>query len=46
MENNWPETVDELLDECQADANRKHKQIRKPYEYVIGYATNRGWPER
>ena len=36
----------ELLDECQADANRKHKQIRKPYEYVIGYATNRGWPER
>ena len=36
----------ELLDECQADANRKHKAIRKPYEYVIGYATNRGWPER
>ena len=36
----------ELLDECQDDANRKHKQIRKPYEYVIGYATNRGWPER
>jgi hypothetical protein len=36
----------ELIDECQADANRKHKAIRKPYEYVIGYATNTGWPER
>ena len=36
----------ELLDECQEDANRKGKNIRKPYEYVIGYAHNRGWPER
>lgn len=36
----------ELLDECQDDANRKHKQIRKPYEYVVGYAHNKGWPER
>lgn len=36
----------ELLDECQDDANRKGKTIRKPYEYVIGYAHNRGWPER
>jgi hypothetical protein len=35
-----------LLDECQADANRKHKAIRKPYEYVIGYAENKGWPTR
>lgn len=36
----------ELLDECQDDANRKGKTIRKPYEYVVGYAHNRGWPER
>lgn len=36
----------ELLDECQADANKKHKAIRKPYEYVIGYAENKGWPTR
>lgn len=36
----------ELLDECQEDANRKGKTIRKPYEYVVGYAHNRGWPER
>ena len=36
----------ELLDECQDDANRKHKTIRNPYEYVVGYAHNKGWPER
>jgi hypothetical protein len=36
----------ELLDECQDDANRKHKTIRNPYEYVVGYAHNRGWAER
>ena len=36
----------ELLDECQDDANRKGKTIRKPYEYVVGYAHNKGWPER
>ena len=36
----------DLLDECQDDANRKGKVIRKPYEYVIGYAHNKGWPER
>lgn len=35
-----------LIDECQDDINRKHKSIRKPYEYIVGYATNRGWPER
>lgn len=36
----------ELLDECQDDANRKGKIIRKPYEYVVGYAHNRNWPQR
>lgn len=36
----------ELLDECQDDANRKHKAIRNPYEYIVGYAHNKGWPER
>ena len=36
----------ELLDECQEDANRKGKTIRKPYEYVVGYAHNRNWPTK
>lgn len=36
----------ELIDECQADANRKHKTIMKPFSYIVGYATNVGWPER
>lgn len=35
-----------LIDECQADANRKHKTIREPYPYIVGYAVNTGWPER
>lgn len=36
----------ELIDECQADANRKNKKISKPFSYIVGYATNKGWPER
>lgn len=36
----------ELIDECQADANRKHKTIMKPFSHIVGYATNVGWPER
>ena len=34
-----------LIDECQADANKKHKDVKKPFEYIIGYASNKGWPE-
>ena len=32
-----------LIDECQDDANRKRKTIEKPLNYIIGYATNKGW---
>ena len=35
--------VYELLDEAGADATRKRKRIRKPLEYVIGYAENKQW---
>lgn len=35
-----------LIDACQDDANKKHKTIRKPFSYIVGYATNVGWPER
>ena len=36
----------DLMDACQSDANRKGKKIRKPFSYIVGYATNVGWPER
>lgn len=36
----------DLIDECQADANKKSKKIQKPFSYIVGYATNVGWPER
>ena len=32
-----------LLDEAGADASRKRKKIKKPLEYVIGYAENKLW---
>ena len=32
-----------LIDECQADANRKGKVIEKPFSYIVGYANNKGW---
>ena len=33
----------QLIDECQADANRKGKVIEKPFSYIVGYAENKGW---
>lgn len=36
----------DLIDACQADANKKSKKIQKPFSYIVGYATNVGWPER
>ena len=33
----------ELIDAVQTDANRKQKQIDNPLNYIIGYATNKGW---
>ena len=33
----------ELIDAVQDDANRKQKQIDNPLNYIIGYATNKGW---
>lgn len=35
-----------LMDACQSDANKKGKKIRKPFSYIVGYASNVGWPER
>lgn len=36
----------ELLDTVEDEVNKKRKTIDKPYEYVVGYAQNRGWPEK
>lgn len=34
----------ELIDEVSDDATKKRKTISNPLSYVIGYATNKGWP--
>ena len=38
--------ADNLLDTVEDEVNKKRKTIDKPYEYVVGYAQNRGWPEK
>lgn len=40
------EDADYLIDEVEADINRKLKggEIYDAFRYVIGYATNKGWP--
>lgn len=35
----------DLIDEVSDDATKKRKTISNPLSYVIGYATNKGWPE-
>lgn len=35
--------VYDLLDEAGADATKKRKKIKKPLEYIIGYAENKQW---
>lgn len=39
------EDADYLIDEVEAELNMKRKggEIKYPYRYVIGYATNKGW---
>ena len=41
------EDADYLIDEVEDDINRKLKgrEIYDAFRYVIGYATNKGWPE-
>ena len=36
----------DLIDECQEDANRKKKRIQKPFNYIVGYAANKKWPQK
>lgn len=40
------EDVYELIDEAGEDATKKHKTIKEPFSYLIGYATNKGWLEK
>ena len=35
--------ADYLVDEVQAEVDRKNKVIEKPFEYIVGYATNKNW---
>lgn len=35
--------ADYLINEVQEQVDAKRKKIEKPYEYIVGYATNKGW---
>ena len=35
--------ADFLINEVQEQVDAKKKKIEKPYEYIVGYATNKGW---
>ena len=37
--------ADILIDEVQAEVDRKNKTVKKPFEYIVGYATNKAWQE-
>lgn len=37
--------ADYLIDEVQADVDKKHKEIEKPFQYIVGYAEKKGWRE-
>lgn len=39
------EDADILIDEVQADVDKKHKQVEKPFQYIVGYADKKGWRE-
>ena len=40
------EDADLLIDEVQAEVDRKGTIVEKAYQYVVGYAHNRGWLEK
>lgn len=40
------EDADLLIDEVEAEVYRKGAVVEKPYQYVVGYARNKGWQER
>lgn len=35
--------ADYLINEVQEQVDAKNKEIEKPFEYIVGYATNKGW---
>lgn len=37
--------ADYLIDEVQAEVDKRKQQIKKPFQYVIGYAEKKGWAE-
>lgn len=40
------EDADLLIDEVEAEVYRKGTVVEKPYQYVVGYARNKGWQEK
>ena len=40
------ENFNELIDEVQASVNKRRATVKKPYQYIIGYATKKGWQEK
>ncbi len=39
------EDADYLIDEVQAEVDKKRRKVEKPFQYIIGYADKKGWPE-
>lgn len=37
--------ADYLIDEVQSEVDKRKRQIKKPFQYVIGYAEKKGWEE-
>lgn len=37
--------ADYLIDEVQSEVDKRKRQIKKPFQYVIGYAEKKGWAE-
>lgn len=40
------EDADILIDTVQEQVDLKGTKVEKPFEYIIGYATNKGWAKR
>ena len=37
--------ADYLIDEVQAEVDKRKRKIEKPFQYIVGYAEKKGWPE-
>lgn len=37
--------ADYLIDEVQAEVDKKKRKVEKPFQYIVGYAEKKGWPE-